>query len=77
MTMPKICLACKHFNLDTGERGYSSYTPGGPGSVTCYKDHWELEGEAGDQSIAFFEFNLTAQTCPDFEPSEIAKKYGW
>jgi hypothetical protein len=74
VTDPKICLACKHFKFDGGERGYSSWTPGSDMRVECGKGHWDAFEQSAEQ---FFKDNLRARECPDYEVSELAKRHGW
>jgi hypothetical protein len=71
---PKICLACRHFYFNGGERGYSSMTPGSDMQAYCAKQHWDAFEETAER---FFEDNLRARTCPDYEVSDLAKRHGW
>lgn len=75
--MERICIACKYFNFDTGVFAWSDQTPGEDMRVECRQRHWEIEPNSGDTTEQFFRFNMNAKTCPDFEPSDIAKRHGW
>jgi len=75
--MERICIACECFIFDTGVPDWSDETPGESMRVECRKRHWEIEPNEGDATEQFFRFNMIAITCPDFEPSDIAKKHGW
>lgn len=69
--MERICIACKYFTA------LADYTPGYSMRVECQQLHWDMEPNAGEAAERFFRFNMLAITCPDFEPSDIAKKHGW
>ena len=70
-TYPKICLFCEHFDMDFGSPHYSSWTPGYPGHMTCWKNHFnQWEKETGkDPEWHYREVILMAETCPDFVKS--------
>jgi len=73
----RICLACKHFSFDGGSPGYSNMTPGSPMHAECLKGYWHMGAGDYPDAADFFTLNLKAQTCPYFEPSELAIKHGW
>jgi hypothetical protein len=73
MATHKLCYACKHFEFDPGEPGYSEYTPGSDAHMSCGKDHWCLDNMGyGGKSLA--EHLERAKTCKDFEFSDWVKK---
>ena len=75
--MERICIACKYFNFDTGVPDWSDETPGEDMRVECLKRHWVIDSDAGGITEQFFWLNMNAKTCPDFDPSDIAKRHGW
>lgn len=65
----KTCLECKHWRWDSGERGYSEYTPGCHAAMFCNKNRWRLnmfDDERGDVRDKL----RTAETCGLFEQEE-------
>jgi len=78
--MTKLCIFCKHFELDLGQEN-QSYTPGygdnsAPGYMSCHKKHFNyIEGCPDYRKII-----LQAETCKHFkhydkrceeQPSEV------
>lgn len=57
---PPTCLLCRHFHFFAAEQGYSSWTPGGPASMWCAKNH-NLDV---DEPRTLYR----AASCPDFDP---------
>lgn len=63
---PAICLCCKHLFFSEGEPGYSSYTPSTPMSMSCCKNHTEVNFDGTERG--FHDSMTFAGRCPDFEP---------
>lgn len=64
--MRKGCHSCAHFDIDTGEPGYSEWTPGSDMRFMCLKDHWELAvGDPDENMRRGLEYGLT---CSDYTP---------
>ena len=72
--MKKLCLFCRHFNVEGPQRGWSDVTPGSDTFVGCYwREHWQV-----DESYTTWTFNQKmkmAETCEDFEPQEYYLEY--
>lgn len=68
--MEKICLFCKHFVLETGEPDLSDVTPGYEGQIRCNKYHWVLD-MFSDTTETYRKYQLQAQTCSDFELTDL------
>lgn len=65
MAEPRLCPTCKFFWLDLGSEGYSEYTPGYPGDMSCTKGHWSLDTS---DTLAYARKAMhTAETCKDYE----------
>lgn len=65
----RLCLFCKHFNLDMGEVGYSDWTPPTDARISCYKDHWgPLTQDHGSPSLR--KVVVYGRNCSDFELAE-------
>ena len=56
---PPTCLLCSHFVFCAAEKGYSSWTPGGPASMLCMKGH---ALDADEPRMLY-----RAASCPDFD----------
>jgi hypothetical protein len=67
----KTCIACKYFRIDPSYR-YSTYTAGSA-SVNCDKHHFAGESLEDVQEVSLSKAN----TCPDYELSDLAKSKGW
>lgn len=61
----RTCLDCEHVYLDLGDPGWSEYTPGGPGELTCMRGHFELD-HAMITNHSWRAALKTAETCKDF-----------
>lgn len=70
----KLCLFCEHCYLSLGYEWYSDETPGGPGYVECYKEHFADIDSEGTNKIKLAEIVLKARTCPDFMWSSLIKR---
>ena len=75
----KNCIACKHFRFDSGWVG-TEVTPGEAAVAECLKGHWE--GPWGPMGMYENQDDLLAkthraETCPDYEVSDLAKSKGW
>jgi hypothetical protein len=64
MTHEKLCLCCKHLELDFGSRGYGEMTPGDPPSFNCNKGHFEIRVRYPENFGVLIQ---RAKTCKDFE----------
>ena len=63
----KLCVFCKHFDMDLGEDYYSCQTPGSPGHIECNKGHWDIDS---DNPVARFMFRQNikiAELCNEYE----------
>lgn len=61
----RICWSCRHVLFDTGEPGYSEYTPGSEMSLSCGRGYWEFHQY--EDSLAVFREKLqSAERCADF-----------
>jgi len=69
--MDKTCLMCEHFFLSMGDGAYSDVTPSLPASVGCWKGHWELESESGEQKETFRSRMKMADRCRDYKKVEV------
>jgi len=63
--MAKLCIFCKHFNLDMGYPDPSEVTPGLPPDIWCGERHWDLG--YNDYEDTFRAKMLIAIRCPDYE----------
>jgi len=62
----RICWSCEHIRFETGEPGYSEYTPGSEMSLECGKSYWELDN--CEDGLAEFKAKLmSAERCADFQ----------
>ncbi len=60
----RLCVFCKHFNLDMGDPGYSEMTPGYDAIIECCRNHWEMSQM---DDVSDYRKNIErAQTCPDY-----------
>lgn len=64
----KTCFFCKRCSLNLGGAGYSEYTPGYSGEISCDKGHLGDIDDEGYQELGFFVTQAT--NCPDFELHE-------
>jgi len=62
----KICLFCKRFYFSTGDYGYSDMTPGYEATLTCLKNHWDVDNYL-DTTTVYREKLLTAKSCKDWD----------
>lgn len=62
----KLCVFCKHCDINLGEHGYSEYTPGSVGSVCCYKNV-QKELEPYMTMDEFRAWIVKADTCSSYE----------
>lgn len=69
----RLCLFCSHFDLEMGEKRYSSYTPGRAFSMDCKKKHWNFSHD--DSEEHYRQCIIAAWKCPDYElvPGLIAE----
>ena len=65
----RICLFCVHFRYEQGEPYYSDLTPGLDAYMACKKKKWYWKN-CDDTLDQFRKKMRTAETCPDFSPSE-------
>ncbi len=72
----KNCIACKHFYFNAGWAG-TEHTPGNWPEADCEKGHWKLGLRMYDDGDALLAKTYLAETCPDFELSDLAKSKGW
>ncbi len=73
MITPKTCILCRWMSLNPGSPAYSEWTPAEDWSSACAKDHWYMLG----QSVTAEDYVrnlLSAENCPDFEPSPLVEK---
>jgi hypothetical protein len=70
----RLCLQCEHCDVDLGSYGYSKLTPGGPGSIECYRGHFDFEAEQGFGTEKAWLAFQQAETCADFSPAAWAKR---
>ena len=61
-----VCWSCRHFWFSGGSGGYSEYTPGYAGSMSCAKNVWDAEME-GMHEDKLRELLTTAERCTNFE----------
>lgn len=65
----RLCWSCKHFYFDGGDSGYSEYTPGYMGSMTCHKKKFDYRLEDMTQDTLRVTL-MTAEECDKFEKRE-------
>jgi len=61
--MTKLCVFCKHFELDLGESDISENTPGYNGFMYCSKKHFEYT----EGAIDYRNIILQAENCKDYK----------
>ncbi len=61
------CLFCEHFYFNSGEMGYSEYTPAIDMEIRCGKMHWEVKFDQTTEE-EFRQNMLSARTCNDYNP---------
>jgi len=61
------CLCCEKFHGDMGSGGYSEYTPGYPGSISCYAGEFSY-GEDDSFSEILSVLHNRARHCKLFVP---------
>ena len=71
----RICFHCKYFYFSYGEPGYSEYTPGSDPVIECDKNHWDSD-DALYAYNGLFNCMHKAETCKDYELSDLAKEHG-
>jgi hypothetical protein len=62
--MTKLCIFCKHFDLDMGCPDWSETTPGHDAEIKCLKSHWTMPNYS--MQSYFREVISQAKTCPDW-----------
>ena len=80
--MEKLCIFCKHWRIDPGERGYSEVTLGSPARMSCEKDVYDLNlydfmsisNEVGFSEDQFRKQILMAETCGKYSPDTPRSK---
>jgi hypothetical protein len=65
MTHEKLCLCCKHFEIDFGSTGYSDMTPGCPMYCDCKMRHYKTRKHRYVED--YDELIQLAKTCKDFK----------
>lgn len=74
----RLCYNCTYIYFATGTPDYSDMTPGDDAHMYCEKYHWDLKLEgisySNKPTLTLREALETAQTCPDYEQSDEAKK---
>jgi hypothetical protein len=63
----KTCIMCKHWSFDSGEPGYSSWTPGSDFSTYCNKERWEVYNGSSLTQDGYRHLLMYAETCADFD----------
>lgn len=69
-TLPKLCIYCQFFHLETGHPGYSECTPGWSAEMNCEKNKWKYL-PFDDSREDFIKKLKKAETCPEFIPDPL------
>jgi hypothetical protein len=67
--MEKLCLFCKNFYFNPGEKGYSDMTPGYDTTLGCNLGYWDILNIDAEES--YRECQLKAKTCKDFQQIDL------
>jgi len=63
-TVPLLsCWQCAHLEYTSGQPGYSEYTPGYEGSLSCLRGYWDADQIDGFQ---LRDYILKAGDCEEF-----------
>ena len=68
--MMKNCTMCEYCQLESGSPGYSEYTPGWDGSLSCSKGKWDVDFME-DDSASFRKKMQTANACEEYKAVEV------
>ena len=61
----RTCIDCEHWLFDSGEPGWSEYTPGVDASSSCRRGHWTMDENTTEDG--YRDHLRTARKCKDFE----------
>jgi len=67
--IPKLCLFCENFRLESGCKGFSEITPGYDFSMECLKNHWKFNSFSTDIK-EYRKMMKKASTCKDYIKSK-------
>ena len=64
----KLCVFCKHFNLDMGDAGYIDGTPGYNAVLECRKGYWHMSNYGTVEE--YRKYIVRAESCVSFEKAD-------